>query len=98
MYRYPDLERLAVSADRPPTATYQFRKFVRRHRALVGGSAATLLALVVGLVFALRFAHEAGRQEARARHIAALAQLRDLPADALAQQTTRNAEAVLGLK
>ncbi|MCK6459438.1 MAG: serine/threonine protein kinase, partial [Planctomycetes bacterium] len=33
---------------RAPTATYQIRKFVRRHRALVGGVAATIAALVVG--------------------------------------------------
>lgn len=60
---------------RPPTALYHFRKFARRNRALVGGVAATMLALTVGMVLYAREAgrarHEAGRarQEAsRARY------------------------------
>ncbi len=34
---------------RPPTALYQFRKFARRNRALVGGVAAAVLALCGGI-------------------------------------------------
>jgi WD40 repeat protein/predicted Ser/Thr protein kinase len=59
---------------RPPTATYQLRKFVRRHRALVGGVAATMAALLLGLVLALRAAREEERQRARADRNAATAQ------------------------
>jgi len=36
-------------AARPQTAAYQLVKFARRHRALVGGAAAVVLALVLGL-------------------------------------------------
>ena len=53
-------------AARPPTAAYQLRKFVRRHRTLVGGIAATMAALVVGLVLAVRAAREEERQRIRA--------------------------------
>ncbi|HEX5139070.1 MAG TPA: protein kinase [Planctomycetota bacterium] len=56
---------------RPPTATYQLRKFVRRHRALVGGVAATVTALLIGLVLAVRAAHEEERQRQRADRSAA---------------------------
>lgn len=35
---------------RPPSAFYQLRKFTQRHRALVGGVAATFIALITGLV------------------------------------------------
>jgi len=56
---------------RPPTATYQFRKFVRRHRGLVTGVAATIAALVLGLALAVRAAHEAERQRVRADRSAA---------------------------
>jgi len=35
---------------RPTSAAYQLRKFARRNRALVGGVAATILALVAGLI------------------------------------------------
>src|SRR5262249_33069045 len=41
---------------RPPSALYHLRKFARRHRALVGGVAATLVALVLGLVGTILFA------------------------------------------
>jgi len=51
---------------RPPTASYQFGKFVRRHRALVAGTAATLVALLLGLALALRAAREEERQRIRA--------------------------------
>ncbi len=51
---------------RPPTATYQLRKFVRRHRALVGGVLATMMALLLGLVLSVRAAREEERQRIRA--------------------------------
>jgi WD40 repeat protein len=50
---------------RPPSVLYQFRKFARRNKALVGGVAGILAALVLGLVgttlFALR-ARDSARQ------------------------------------
>lgn len=44
---------------RPPSTWYQARKFARRHRGLVGGAAATALALLVGLIAALYWAYRA---------------------------------------
>jgi WD40 repeat protein/predicted Ser/Thr protein kinase len=41
---------------RPPSALYHFRKFARRHKALVGGTAATVAALVLGMVTSTLFA------------------------------------------
>ncbi len=51
---------------RAPTKAYLLRSFVRRHRALVGGALATLLALVGGIVVSVRFALESGAQRRRA--------------------------------
>jgi serine/threonine protein kinase len=51
---------------RPPSALYQLRKFARRNRALVGGAAATGLALVLGTVFSLLFAFGEARQRREA--------------------------------
>ncbi|MFO0824559.1 MAG: serine/threonine-protein kinase [Gemmataceae bacterium] len=52
---------------RPPSSLYQLRKFARRNTALVGGVAATGLALVLGLVgtilFAIGEAHQRGLAE-----------------------------------
>ncbi len=48
-----DVERHMASQPimaRPPSAAYQMRKFAARNRALVGGAAATLLALIAGVV------------------------------------------------
>ncbi len=58
---------------RPPTAAYQLSKFARRHRALVGGVAATTLALVAGTVFSTWQALRANRaeQDAQARFVEA---------------------------
>jgi WD40 repeat protein len=86
-----DLARYAASEPvvaRAPTAGYQLRRFVRRHRGLVGGSGATVLALVVGLVLAIGFAREARRAETRVRHAAALAELRVASAALLAGTPT----------
>lgn len=53
---------------RPATVLYQLRKFSRRHRALVGGVAATLLALVAGIVFSTREARVARDEAAKSRY------------------------------
>jgi tetratricopeptide (TPR) repeat protein len=53
---------------RPATAMYQFRKFARRNRALVGGVVATILALIVGLVLYATQARQARLEAARARY------------------------------
>lgn len=44
---------------RPTSTFYSLVKFARRHRALVGGTAATILALVAGLVVSIQFAADA---------------------------------------
>ena len=51
---------------RPPSALYHLRKFARRHKALVGGVAATGLALVLGLVGTILFAIGEARQRGQA--------------------------------
>jgi len=61
--RYLDDEPIEA---RPPSALYQLRKFVRRHKAPVAGAVATVLALVVGLVFAVRAAHRESVERTRA--------------------------------
>ena len=60
---------------RPPSAVYQFRKFAARNRVLVGGIAATFVALVAGVVVATQF----GIREAAERREAERAR-RDLEA------------------
>lgn len=50
---------------RPITAMYQFRKFARRNRTLVGGVAATMLALIAGTVLYALEARHAQRQADR---------------------------------
>jgi serine/threonine protein kinase/tetratricopeptide (TPR) repeat protein len=40
---------------RPPSATYRFQKFVRKHKAVVAGLGAVGMALVVGLIFSIHF-------------------------------------------
>jgi hypothetical protein len=76
---------------RPPSALYQLRKFAGRNKALVGGVAAVILALVAGLIgttlFAVREARQAAlaneekqealRQTYRARLAAAVMALQD---------------------
>jgi WD40 repeat protein len=51
---------------RPPSALYHLRKFARRHSALVGGVAATVAALVLGLVGTILFAVAEARQRRQA--------------------------------
>jgi tetratricopeptide (TPR) repeat protein/tRNA A-37 threonylcarbamoyl transferase component Bud32 len=76
--RYPSAAELAADlrrhlrhepiSARPATVVYQLRKFSRRHRALVGGVAAALLALVAGLVLSIRAERAASREAANARY------------------------------
>jgi predicted Ser/Thr protein kinase len=51
---------------RPPSALYHLRQFARRHKALVGGVLATVLALVLGLVGTILFAVGEARQRRQA--------------------------------
>jgi WD40 repeat protein len=51
---------------RPASALYQLFKFTRRHRALVAGTAATMAALVLGLVGTILFAVGEARQRSQA--------------------------------
>jgi eukaryotic-like serine/threonine-protein kinase len=51
---------------RPASALYQVLKFARRHRALVGGVAATMTALALGLVGTILFAIGESRQRGQA--------------------------------
>jgi eukaryotic-like serine/threonine-protein kinase len=70
--RYPSAGNLAADLRRflshepilarPPSALYQLRKFARRHKALVGGVAATGAALVLGLIGTILFAVSEARQ------------------------------------
>lgn len=46
---------------RPASTTYQFRKFARRNRVLVGGVCATFIAVVAGLVVSLTLYFQADR-------------------------------------
>jgi tetratricopeptide (TPR) repeat protein len=48
---------------RPPSATYQLRKFGRRHRALVAGSAAVFVVLIAGIIASTIEATRARRAE-----------------------------------
>ncbi len=51
---------------RPPSALYHLRKFARRHKALVAGSVATALALIVGLIGTIFFAVGEAQQRQQA--------------------------------
>lgn len=51
---------------RPPTRIYLALKFTRRHRALVGGTVATLFTLIVGVIVSLMFAGRANEQRDQA--------------------------------
>jgi WD40 repeat protein len=58
---------------RPASALYHLRKFARRHKALVGGVAATGVALVLGLVGTILFAVAEARQRGQAEQNARVA-------------------------
>ena len=76
---------------RPPSASYQLRKFARRHKALVLGAAAVLVVLVLGVVASTWQAVKARRAEAMARQQSAIAQaVTDfLQRDVLAQASAK---------
>lgn len=95
--RYPSASELAADIGRylrnepilarPPSATYRGRKFVQRHRPLVVGAAATLVALVLGLVGTSVGLSRAKSALVRAREAEALAIRRAEEADAARRQT-----------
>jgi WD40 repeat protein/predicted Ser/Thr protein kinase len=58
---------------RPASAAYLMRKFARRHKALVGGVAAVMAALVLGLIGTLLFAAREAEQRGQAEHNARVA-------------------------
>jgi WD40 repeat protein len=79
---------------RPASALYQFRKFARRHRALVAGVSGVFTALVVGTVVSILFAlraDENARAAERARLEANGARDTALAAGAAAQAETYRA-------
>ncbi len=55
---------------RPPSALYHLRQFARRHKTLVGGIAATVAALALGLVGTMLFAVRESRQRGQAEQSA----------------------------
>lgn len=59
---------------RPPSTTYQIRKFARRNKALVSGVAAVFLVLVAGVIVSTREAILARRAQAHAQQETAIAQ------------------------
>ncbi len=74
--RYPNVAALAGDLElfaqhkpitaRPPSTWYQVSKFAKRHRAVVGGTCATLIASVIGMIIAIAFALRASENENRA--------------------------------
>jgi WD40 repeat protein/predicted Ser/Thr protein kinase len=70
-----DLRRFLIDQPiraRPPSLAYRAAQFVRRHKPLIGGITATVIALVAGLVattiFAIREGHQRQRAERDAYH------------------------------
>ena len=57
---------------RPHSTLHRLRKFARRNRALVGGVAATILALTIGLIATLVFARGEATQRERFDRLAAV--------------------------
>jgi WD40 repeat protein len=81
--RYPSAGELAADVRRhlhnepirarPASAGYLLRKFARRHKALVGGVAGVVAALVTGLIGTLLFAFREAEQRRQAEHSARVA-------------------------
>jgi len=67
---------------RPPSVLYRATKFTRRHRGLVGGTAATLFALLAGLVTALVLARSERAQRKVAEERSTLARAKSVEAHA----------------
>jgi len=77
---------------RPPSASYQLRKFARRNKALVMGVAAVFVVLILGVVASTWEAVQARRAEARAKQESAIAEAVDdfLQKDLLGQASAYN--------
>jgi hypothetical protein len=54
---------------RPASAAYQFRKFAKRNKALVGGVGAVILTLVAGVIGSTIFALQATRRAAETKQV-----------------------------
>jgi WD40 repeat protein/predicted Ser/Thr protein kinase len=78
-------------AARPASAWYQFRKFARRNKAAVGGTAATFAALLVGLALTMRFAWGEAEQRRQADEQRRLADEERRQADARRHEALRQA-------
>ncbi len=74
----------------PPTASYRIGKFIRRRKALVGGGATALLAIVAGLVLALYGLSEARTQRDEAVAAGAAANLARNAAERARSQAETN--------
>jgi tetratricopeptide (TPR) repeat protein len=81
-------------AARPPTTAYQVRKFARRHKAIVAGVAACVLALLVGVVATSWQAIRARRAERVADARANEAGVEKAKAEAVTSFLTRMLESV----
>lgn len=75
---------------RPPSASYQLRKFARRHRALVTGAALVFLSLTAGLIGTTTAMLRAQEAERAAQEATVLAEERRIEAE----RQTKIAEAV----
>ena len=73
---------------RRPSASYQIRKFAHRHKGLVGGAVAVLIALVVGVVVSTWQAVRASRAERVAQARASDAQAEKAKAEAVTKFLT----------
>jgi eukaryotic-like serine/threonine-protein kinase len=79
---------------RPPSASYQLRKFARRHKALVLSAAVVFVVLVAGVVTSTWQAVKARRAEAMARQQSAIAQaVTDFLQHDVLAQASANAQA-----
>ena len=78
--RYLDDEPIVA---RPASRMYQFRKFARRNKGLVGGAAATVVTLVIGVVVATTLALREADQRELAEKSAELARTNEEKAKAV---------------
>jgi len=100
--RYPAAAALAADlrrwlderpiAAQPDTSAYRLRKFVARHRFVVGSASAVLLALIAGLGIALWQADVARRQSERAETERMRAEEQTARAEAALQASTEAAD------
>ena len=74
----------------PPSATYRFRKFVRRHRGLIAAASLIVLTLVLGTVISVWQAIRATNAEQVARQQMVIASNALRAADLANQQSRRN--------